>query len=716
MRMLDSQRTLHIRLSRKTIGALVLAALIILPTVRAVEKNAGDDVLALNQEELDDSPKDVAAILGQEFFEDPDNGLRFQKFASLKEEPDIDDWDVIGKCTLSPNQKFMLHNTRTYPLNGETPFDLIDFPGYHGSWSPDGTKIAFSSAGIWVVPVSPDTAKPTGAPQKLIEGEYGAQYRIAWFPNSEKFAYTSSQWDSAPCIYDIQDGSQTQIIDEKAGVISCSPDGKWIACIKREGYIWLASVTGETQHRLAPWWKSYRWSPNGDWIVCGDRRNFKFVRISDAFAFEITLPDEIGGLLSWSGDGRKLYFYKTSKNGESFVKIIPLSGGAPLEFIKKSAYSSPAKRWTPDSRFLVVNDGDQYYVVPVDGGRPFPLEVDIELSGSKELLWIWPDRKKMLFRTMTDGKNAYWIAPISVEQGKNTSKPVKIFDKEIRGFDISPDGDKILVSSEYDIWMISLDGSPAVQITNTPEHEFSAHWLADGKTIAWSSRLYDNDGKSVLRSALYNCALGQVTPKKVIDIDGSAAFMPSEDLTYVVYQVDDGNKATLSVFFVPEGKTQKLMEIESSRARNLRYDFSPDNQELSVMLDDKISAYSLRSGAWREIADLSDPNLGALLPAVQWSPDGKTLALLAYSKTETSSDERTRLFTVPAVGGEPTELALDDPGFKLWLNWSPDGKWLTYDSDREVKNRNEGIIWEVDISELLKNAENTITKNEKSAE
>jgi Tol biopolymer transport system component len=33
--------------------------------------------------------------------------------------------------------------------------------------------------------------------------------------------------------------------------------------------------------------------------------------------------------------------------------------------------------------------------------------------------------------------------------------------------------------------------------------------------------------------------------------------------------------------------------------------------------------------------------------------------------------------------------------------WSPDGKWISYSSDEQMRTRPEGTIWEADVSEFL---------------
>jgi hypothetical protein len=49
----------------------------------------------------------------------------------------------------------------------------------------------------------------------------------------------------------------------------------------------------------------------------------------------------------------------------------------------------------------------------------------------------------------------------------------------------------------------------------------------------------------------------------------------------------------------------------------------------------------------------------------------------------------------------PTELAAGDPGDKWYLYWSPDGRWISYNSEGFVKMLPEAAIWEADFQELL---------------
>src|SRR5256885_12521239 len=57
-----------------------------------------------------------------------------------------------------------------------------------------------------------------------------------------------------------------------------------------------------------------------------------------------------------------------------------------------------------------------------------------------------------------------------------------------------------------------------------------------------------------------------------------------------------------------------------------------------------------------------------------WSPDGKTIAFIS------NISGRNNLWLVPAEGGWPTQLTVNDQR-QTEPAWSPDGKWIAYTSD-----------------------------------
>ena len=81
-----------------------------------------------------------------------------------------------------------------------------------------------------------------------------------------------------------------------------------------------------------------------------------------------------------------------------------------------------------------------------------------------------------------------------------------------------------------------------------------------------------------------------------------------------------------------------------------------------------------------------------------WFPDGKSFAFIGQKGQEGP----TRIYVVPAEGGRLTELAADDNDWKDWLYPSPDGRWISYDTESFVKILPESSIWEVEVKALLK--------------
>jgi Tol biopolymer transport system component len=629
---------------------------------------------------------------------DPETGLQFRKARSL-----VGKQDIIGSTDqLSPNGKFLLDDVRVVPIEDGEPFQLVDFPAYRGVWSPDGSKVAFYSAGIWVIPVSPETGKPTGPPRKLVDGNYWYNYPVAWSPDSKSFAYTSpdlrGMWT-----YSVEDGSKLRIAHGGSSYArpSWSPDAKWIAYQGLDGWTWLCAAKGGTPRKLVHTKGVIHlpWSPDSNWIVCPTRKQLIFVRVADGRRIEVTLPEEVGQHLPWSGDGHKLVFYKSSYDWRISLKIVHCSGGAPMEPLSKLLYSGISQRWTADSKFVATNDWERYWVVPIAGGDPFALELNVQVKGKLLAQSISPDGKKLLFFAETDAKREYWVVPISIDQGRSTGAPAKIFDEpEAGSFQWSPDGEKLTVVCEGDIWIASADGSPPVRLTETPEREIGGDWDRDGRRIIWLSYSDSAD-----RSVLYVCEPPHGKPKKLIEVSGQLGYRGLDGGTKIAYTVDDREKVAVWVIAFGGGEPKKLMELEGDRRTEFTYALSPNGRELALVLGDKVSAFSLPDGERREIADFHNA-AWSLYPSIHWSPDGRTLAILLYPKSSfaIAMGERTRIFTVPASGGEWTELAADDKGDKYSFDWSPDGKWIAYSSDGMVKTRSESILWEVEITEFLK--------------
>jgi beta-lactamase regulating signal transducer with metallopeptidase domain/Tol biopolymer transport system component len=640
---------------------------------------------------------------------DPNTGLQFHKIESITGEKDT----AYYSGMLSPDRRFWLYDSKVIPLQGGTPFNLVDFPLRQWWWSPDSKKVALVGMGdnsIWLVRVSPKTGRPSGQIEKLIDANESLGREVTWSPDSNAFTYLSVErhlWR-----FSLQDHSRRLITEERITRNSWSPDGKWIVCNwyeeQNEPWVCLVPSTGGKLRKLCKveGINESHWSPDSKWVFYENKKTLYFIRISDARQIEMLLPEEVGNYLSWSPEDNKMLFYRSSYEWEISLKILPASGDTLLKPLKDLQYSGTYDEyWSQDGRFVATSDYERFWIIPLAGGKPFPLELNVDVEGK---LWqesLSPDCTKVLFGSNVDGREERWVVPISMEHGKTTGEPIKVFGRleegRFRWAKWSPDGSKLALIYQDDVWIANIDGSPPVQLTETPELEFIVDWISNGKAITWSSQR-----PSTRESFFYICAVTEGEPVKLVDVPGAYGYQVSKDGTKAIYMLVEGEKKALWTITIPQKEPKKLMEFERNPRRDFACALSPDSRQLAVLLGGKVSIYSLPEGERRQIADFSDLDWSRY-PRIVWSPDGQTIALILNPKVRPPdwwTRSGARIFTVPASGGEWTEVATEDGGFKFSIEYSPDGKWIAYSSESNPRPRPEGTIWEVEIDSFLKKA------------
>ncbi len=613
----------------------------------------------------------------------PNTGLTYTKSKTFVGKSDV--IDVPTRLHLSPNGKFLIQDNIVIPLNGEEPFNLVDRQAFRGIWSPDGKKVAFYSEGaIWVIPVSPKTGRAIGAAKKLLDGKYWWQHCVSWSPDSERivFARRDETTEGDIWILSVKDGALTQLTDDPLPERwpQWSPDGKTIAYEKYDDNyhsFWLVPAEGGMARKPIDNEGLGSWSPDGKGLIYAEGEKANFFRLADerVFDFDFDPPREVGDFFSWSPDGKKMLFYSSSYDWRSPLKVVSFAGGPVFELgsnLPPSTLWAYARGWSPDSKMIVAHgvskDGQVLWIIPLAGGDPFPLKLDVSVPGNSDIghLDDWgklgpisPDRSKLLFYVnRSDNTKDLWMVPVSLKNGRTTGPAVMVFaagDGVSPGDAVwSPDGKRLVVIYNGDLWIASIEEGKQVQITKTPDHETRPLWSPDGDMIAYmlKSSIYGGEEKRILH---------------VISVSGNK------------YE---------QVLHTPAGRNQ--------------YAWSPDSKEIAVVSQGIISAIPIAGGKTRKIADLK--HKGFLVEdgifaawGLCWHPDGNYLTFI--SQKEGVVDDG--IFMISARGGKVTELVTDDPGQKYHLYLSPDGKWIAYNSDGFVKTRPEGAIWEVDFEEIL---------------
>jgi len=623
---------------------------------------------------------------------DPETGLKYIKIRTLAGTSNVFRYGL----NLSPNGRFLLRGTLVIPLDGSEPFELVNMPVFNSSWSPDAKKVAFYSSGaIWVIPVSPETVRPTGPAEKLLDGGTYGRWQLwvnpSWSPDSERIVFGRTDKENPRksigiWILSVRGGVLTQITDTGMDPI-WSPDGKTIAykTIKRgRGNLpvletWLVPAEGGKprkinieQGRLLSWY----WSHDSEWLVYMLGTKLQFFHIDDERVIDIFPPEDVGMFYFWSSDGRKLLFCRKSYDYKETLRVVSASGGPSIELGEQLKLIPYDRFWSPDSRMIVVEGRDkdshyQFWVIPLAGGDPFPLKLDVSVPGEPDPISLSSNCKKLLFSVrQSDTTEDIYVAPVSLEDARNTGPVVMVFSgfaRDLRyriteALSWSPDGNKLAVIHKGDVWIASSNGDKPIQITKTLENEGGPMWSPDGRMIVYGVSYSEKE-----EQALRVISVSGVETTKILDIPGdyNCAWSPdSKELALLSSSPGFGKKEM--PFFRSEGK---------------------------------ISAISIPDGKIRHILDLKKQPMDQAW-GIRWSPDGQNLGLVGWKE---AGDPRYQILVVHAEGGKVTGLAADE-GMYDGISWSPDGKWISYDSAGSVKVRPEGTMWEADFEEIVKKA------------
>jgi len=631
---------------------------------------------------------------------DSATGLQFRKVCGIAGTRDIIEFNNDSQhLRMSPNGKFLLYNNYVIPLEDGEIINLVDMPALRSVWSPDGKKIVFHSDGIWVIPVSPETSRPTGPAQELLDGGYMYQFNVRWSPDSEKIVFWST--DQHLSILSLDDGKVTKITQGAQYYVQggWSPDGRWIVFNQNRDSMWVIPSEGGEARKLAgtAGRAMAHWSPDGKWVFYQRNRKLHFIRVSDALTFNIRLPQEVGYYVSWSQDDKKMLFYKCSYEYMNTLKIVPSSGGEPFGPIGLNLWD---QHWTADSKFVLTrgkHDGKwTYWIVPLTGDNAFPLRLDVSLSGNFYCEILSPDTKKLLFSQRTaDTEKQYWVTPILLRQGKTVGLPTKIFERgEVERFDWSSDGSKLAFLYQQELWMARTDGSPPVQLAETSDSRIVRFaWSPDGSAIVWISHS-PSSGKSILQMR----RLSEDESRVITESPTYIRFKWSpygRRIAYEFFELKKGTNRELYVVPALGGESKRLIQGSIDG-----WAWSPSGDRLAVLADQKLLIFPIPDGEYYQLGKLLDPNWNEYHD-MKWSPDGREIALIMLPKLNSSTEDITSLFTVSVPEGTWTKLT-GRSGTSYSLSWSPDGKWIAYDLEDFIKTRPEGILWEVEIDAYLK--------------
>jgi tricorn protease len=357
-------------------------------------------------------------------------------------------------------------------------------------------------------------------------------------------------------------------------------------------------------------------------------------------------------------------------------------------------------KFSPDGKQIAFTgqyDGDeQVYVVPTSGGVPkqltwYPARGPFSPRGGYDnQVYGWtPDGKEILFRSVRDadgGKTETALYRVDANGGL----PVRLPMPTSGAGDFSPDGKRVVYSPRFrdfrtwkrysggwanDLWVYDLATAGITPIAQTRRTERDPMWIGD--------RIYfvsDRDGTLNLYSAdTSGGGVEQLTKSASWDVRWAS----SDNKGRIVYELG----GELRVFDVASKQDQAAPITVPTDGLTFRpsripaekqiegWSLSPKGERALFVARGDVFTAPIEKGSTRNLTSTSTAHdRGA-----RWSPDGKRISFIS----DRSGEEQVYLIDQDG-SGQPQQLTTTFAGQLRAPEWSPDGKRLVL-SDKDGK-------------------------------
>lgn len=426
--------------------------------------------------------------------------------------------------------------------------------------------------------------------------------------------------------------------------------------------------------------------------------------------------------IAFADEGRLLRFPDVSKDKVAFVYAgdiytAPRAGGMAVRITSHEGMELFPK-FSPDGQYIAFTgqyDGDRsVYVMPAGGGEPKRLtfhpavQNTSERMGPENIVMGWSrDGKSVLYRSRKETQDSWDGRAYLVNANGGFSEPLPM---KVAGFtSFSPDGKKVAYCPIFrdfrtwkrymggmaqDVWIFDLKSYESKKITDWQGTDNMPMWYGD--------KIYFNsDRAKTLNIFCYDVNTGQT--RQVTNFTDYDVRWPSLGADGIIFE----NGGYLYVLDLPSETMHKVVIQMTSDNNSIRPEFvdvSDNIQDFDVSPDGKRAVFSARGevitvpakeGNTRNLTNSS----GAHDKNVAWSPDGKWIA---YNSDETGEEE---LYLISQDGSQKIRLTTDGNCRRYEMAWSPDSKKLIF-SDKSLK------LYSIDVDTKKVTQIDSSTKNE----
>jgi tricorn protease len=342
----------------------------------------------------------------------------------------------------------------------------------HLSVAPDGKKLAFVARGEVFA-----AATDKGGRADRITRTPGAEFHVAWSPDSQRLVYASARHGKSRLyLYDFVRRTESELTDGKGADMhpQFSPDGRHLAFVRDSRELRVIEMNSRRQRELVSAAidlvhpleadRPFTWSPDSRWIAYqayGERmfRNAWVVPLGSGKPQAVSFLANVGAdSITWSPDGTSVFFTTGQRTEAAQVARVDLVARTP-KFAEESfrnlfnEQTPPSMPSSPKVESLSSTSDEKSAAT---AGNKSATNVRVDVQGIRERLALLPT-------------------------GLN-----------VDAIEISPDGKNLLLTAELagrkNLYLYSideLDDEPAVprQLTSSPAPKAFAQFSRDGKSV-----------------------------------------------------------------------------------------------------------------------------------------------------------------------------------------------------------------------------------------
>jgi TolB protein len=235
----------------------------------------------------------------------------------------------------------------------------------------------------------------------------------------------------------------------------------------------------------------------------------------------------------------------------------------------------------------------------------------------------------------------------------------------------------------------TVDTGGIVPMPSEPEQVNYAQWKTRGaEALVIGSATPLGDGRFDVRFRLMDVTKGTQLAGFQYTVAAAQLRLTAHKIADAIYEKLTGDKgvfATRITYVVKRGARYELQVADAdgfgpqtilgSNEPIISPSWSPDGTRLAYVSFERrkpvVYVQSLTTGKRVAVANFSGSN-----SAPAWSPDGRRLAVVL------SKDGGSQMFVISAEGGGQAQRLSTSAGIDTEPNWSPDGQWILFTSDR----------------------------------